>query len=581
MWFLQKPDRLQRERNAIEKLTKETDWLQNTKWSFEGAKLCLFADISAREHLYRAKMIYPASFPASPPTVLPREPNQHWSEHQYGFDGELCLEWGPDNWHEDITGAGILCSAHKLLYCENPLGERATQIPVPSRHALHFGQEIRHKLLRFLYEESVVTFIEKLAGKVNGTAKFLLMPSRAAFTAFIQGMKLSSGEQWQNQMLASELEKTALQIDAHFFKTSANESDLKSLTFEKLTTILVKCGLEFSKPKDQKHFFVFLTDDNNSLHLFLCSDDGKCNDFTSIRIADEQANGRLSPEFIKLVTKKVGIVGLGSAGSKIATSLARSGVRNFILIDHDIFMPENICRHELNWEDVGQHKVDGVARQLKLISKDIEVTTQKLMLSGQEATAGVDSVLSQLGECDLIIDATADPSTFNQLSSVANHYKVDFIWLEIFSGGIGGLLSRFRPQHDPDPKIMRAYLNGYLEKQDNPEIQKQANYSGVDRRGEIMVASDADVAVIAAHATRMALDILAEREPSIFPYSMYLIGLSRNWIFKEPFYTIPIDLSNVEVVEKQHGLSKGEIEENLAFIEQLLQEQKNENIPAA
>jgi hypothetical protein len=44
---------------------------------------------------------------------------------------------------------------------------------------------------------------------------------------------------------------------------------------------------------------------------------------------------RIPSEFERLRDKKIGIVGLGSVGSKVAVSLARSGVRNFILIDDD------------------------------------------------------------------------------------------------------------------------------------------------------------------------------------------------------------------------------------------------------
>lgn len=299
--------------------------------------------------------------------------------------------------------------------------------------------------------------------------------------------------------------------------------------------------------------------------------------FHRLEVQDRGVESRLTPEFLNLRTKKVGIVGLGSAGSKIAISLARSGVRKFVLIDHDIFLPENICRHELNWEEVGQHKVDGVAHQLNLIVLDAEITRRRLLLSGQEATAIVDSALSQLGECDLIIDATANPSTFNQLSAVACQYKTPLVWLEIFAGGIGGLMARYRPGRDPDPQTIRAYLIDYLAQQDAPDVRTTVDYTAVSGQEEPIVASDADVGIIAAHTARMALDILLEHEPSIFPVSLYLIGLSRAWIFEQPFYMIPIDLSNIAAIAPKSEPSTEGLEETAIFLLQLIEKRTNEN----
>lgn len=199
------------------------------------------------------------------------------------------------------------------------------------------------------------------------------------------------------------------------------------------------------------------------------------------------------------------------------------------------------------------------------------------MLSGQEATASVDSALSQLGACDLIIDATANPITFNQLSAVACQQKTPLVWLEIFAGGIGGLIARFRPNRDPDPKTMRAYLLSYLAKQEASEMGAASDYAAVSGEGEVIITSDSDVAVIEANATRMALDILVEREPSIFPYSLYLIGLSRGWIFKAPFDTIPIATDHLfqSIIKESNSLTNDALSDNIAFLTNLLEKKNN------
>ena len=570
MWFLNNLARCRQEFEAVAALATEATWLMVAEWNLDKGKLCLVADIEAHGQLYQVQMIYPANYPASPPTVRPREDNQRWSSHQYGDGGELCLEWGPDNWRDEITGADILRSAHNLFVTENPKGEGVSLITAPSRHSLTLGQELRFTFFRFLLDDALMKYTQSLPDNARGEAQCWVMCSRSTMTIFIRKLTISNADIWCNPTLPSELENTTAQMKCCFFKTTLEADALKFPRSDGLVDTLEAQGYDVSRLRTRSVVYLLLTDANGHLHLFWISTVNKCIPFSQIMIREEEENIRLLPGFSNLATKTVGIVGLGSAGSKIALSLARSGVRNFVLVDHDVFLPENICRHELNWEDVGQHKVDAVARQLKLITQDVEVVCHRLKLSGQEATAYVDGVLSQLGAGDLIIDATVDPITFNQLSTVARQQETPMVWLEICAGGVGGLIARFRPNRDPDPKTMQACLLNYLAQQNAPEIKATADYTTTNAEGEVLIATDADVAIIAENATRMALDILTECEPSGFPCSMYLIGLSRSWIFKAPFHTIPIDFSGVESTITSLVLSDGEMAETRDFLTRLI-----------
>ena len=61
-----------------------------------------------------------------------------------------------------------------------------------------------------------------------------------------------------------------------------------------------------------------------------------------------------------------------------------------------------------------------------------------------------------------------------------------------------------------------------------------------------MEADDADVTVISAHLARMALDALRPPEQSDYPFSAYVIGLRREWIFQQPFEVYPLQLSSAQ-----------------------------------
>ena len=89
------------------------------------------------------------------------------------------------------------------------------------------------------------------------------------------------------------------------------------------------------------------------------------------------------------------------------------------------------------------------------------------------------------------------------------------------------------------------------------------------------MATDADVAIISGYATNMALDILAERDPSLFPHSMYLIGLRKGWIFEEPFFTQPLDVSVVGSDITSTNLNPEEKEETIHFLRELLNDQSS------
>lgn len=147
------------------------------------------------------------------------------------------------------------------------------------------------------------------------------------------------------------------------------------------------------------------------------------------------------------------------------------------------------------------------------------------------------------------------------------------VWMEVFGGGIGGLIARSRPGTDPTPQDMRlAYLQFCTENPDKSPTRSVGNYAREDADGEVLVASDADVAIIAHHAVRIVVDCFLPPAESKFPHSMYLIGLAQAWVFEAPFATIPISTSVIagssEGDSKETNDSEGE---NLVFLLSLIQ----------
>ncbi|MFS0514835.1 ThiF family adenylyltransferase [Nostoc sp. UIC 10607] len=549
VWFLNDMARLQQERTAIEELKSTVNWLKGISWKLEGSALCIDADIEAHGYLYPIQMVYPATFPANPPTVKPREQGALWSLHQYGPGGELCLEWGPDTWLPEITGSEVITSVYNLLHTENPKGS-ATITIAPSRHCATIGQEMRYSTYRFLATPSLLQHLTNLPRETAGAFSAMVLLQTDSITAFVKDMEPEGGDIWADKILPQRLEKHSVVWRGFFLRSQIQTKDLQASGIKalknavgKYETFLEDLKKALSQPDDYQ--ILLIEDITGKLHLYrLPGKRGiKFRRFDSVTLENEQPDIRLGPDVYTLSGKKVGVVGLGSVGSKIALSLARSGINHFVLVDGDVFLPGNIHRHILDWRHVGGHKVVGIEDQLMLISPAIKVSYWNLELSGQESTAAVAGALEDLSKCDLIIDATANPAAFNQLSMIAVQSKRGFLWLEVYAGGIGGMVARYRPGKEPTPPLMRAHYHAFTAGIETPPPVTSAPYTTMSRDNEPLIASDADVAVIANHASRMVLDFLSEREPSAFPYPMYLIGLKRGWIFNEPFHTIPIDIA--------------------------------------
>lgn len=537
-WFLEDLSRLSSEKENIEKLYSKVDWLKEIEWILEN-ELSLRAKIIVHGHTYGVELKYHAYFPSTPPTVTPLDKEINWSEHQY-TSGTLCLEWGPDNWHPSITGAQMLESTYRLIYAENPYGQKQSKI-LPSRHFLTQGQELRNKSTRIYVGKDFFGYLSEL--RQNEVFNVYHMPLVENETCLFHPLEVrkSGVVHWTSTDFPDYLKSKELYcgIVINTNLTSKEIKDLKTLTeikrlyegnwHENLSSIII----------------VILFDKSRHIHALISFDEDE-KLFKVPTVADEKDKKRLPNNLEILKNKKIGIVGLGSLGSKVSISLARMGVRDFYLVDDDLFLSGNIERHTLDWRSVGSHKVDAVKGQLLNLSSQMKVRVSRTNVSGQEATSSLNSVLLSLSDCDLILDATANPKVFNYLSAVSATNKTPMVWGEIFAGGIGGLIARSRPGLDPEPLTMRALFNRYTQK------LPKFSYTGHDERylaetdeGQVMIASDADVSVIASHISRFVSDSLAENAESIFPYSMYLIGMSNSWIFEAPFDTRPIKTSGL------------------------------------
>jgi len=538
-WWLTQAWRARSERVAIANLQENADWLKRVEWKLsEDLYLSANFEIIVSGVDMPLKITYPAFFPDVPPQVYPIG-ELRLSPHQYGAGGELCLEIRPDNWDPEITGAMMIESAQRLLSSEQ--AEDGEREEVPDAHRTTIAQDVRGNYFRLIVSGEAQRHLEALPEssvtelgleEIYQAQRWIARPSRIGGT--------------EHPMWIHNLEPlNPVKRSGYVVRLSPDLINNLPCSLEDLATL--------AKTFESDNLLAFIADtsierpilfvaEGRSVLLSLFKGEDKKEAVHYKTIIMPPATQRQNAEYEALKGKTVALVGCGSVGSKVASSLARAGVGNFELVDGDILYPGNIVRNDLDQRSIGLNKPDAVMARIQEINPFADVSVRRILLGGQESSASTEAALQSIARCDVIIDATADATIFNLCAAVARGKRKPLVWGEVFAGGVGGIIARARPDIDPTPLLARRQLVAWCADQGVPWNGKESESYDLHRDdAPPLIADDAEVTIIAAHITRLAIDILV-REETIFPQSAYAVGLRREWIFNAPFETFPINL---------------------------------------
>lgn len=195
------------------------------------------------------------------------------------------------------------------------------------------------------------------------------------------------------------------------------------------------------------------------------------------------------------------IVGVGSGGSAIAIELAKAGVSNFILVDHDRLEVANIVRHVCGISDIGRYKTKAVKDSIleKNPSANVETYEEKCEWSW----------LTQLKELasksDLIFCCTDNrPSrVLVNLASLAERRVC--IYGGTFSRAYGGHVLRVIPN---ETMCYQCLIDLMPEKAEDQEIASQAQADSIayaDRPVAIEPGLANDIAPIANMCVKLGI----------------------------------------------------------------------------
>ena len=139
-----------------------------------------------------------------------------------------------------------------------------------------------------------------------------------------------------------------------------------------------------------------------------------------------------------IARKKVVLVGCGGSRS-YAENLARSGIRNFVLIDGDTYAPTNLQTQMAYADELGVNKAQSIAECILRIAPDAEVTVIPKMLDGKVSDGEFEYMVGrELFERphDVLIAACTDNFKANaRCSRLALKYGTPFLQAGINQGG--------------------------------------------------------------------------------------------------------------------------------------------------
>ena len=532
-WFQRFPDRLEHEKQALGELLAE-GWVKRAEWSVDTAVGTVTAevDFEAGGRLREAKLVYPFVYPYCPLQVIPRVEGERWSGHQWP-SGELCLEMRADNWHPEFDGADMLRSARKLLDTEAEVDTAGKPLQVPSDHRFTAAQCLNWEFLRLVISDELKAEILRRGSGVHGLDVHMLQHENCCVFHAVGVAGSATHERWLDP-----------EVPPHF-SANPNRTARIAVLDRDDARYLALTSKDVS-PSEIWAEFSAIPFDGNGIVIGLLGEcvlskwlSNKVYGITEVPMDKQQ---RIPERNTAFVDKKIAIVGCGSMGSKVAAIMARSGVADFYLVDGDVLKQGNLVRNDLDWSSVGAHKVDGVMEHLRAIRPNAKVEGWIGRLGGQHSTVHLVACLQKLASCDLIIETTASGQGFGFASSVATQDRVPMVWGRVFGGGYGGYIARSRPGIEAQPQDVQHEIYTWMTEPDKPKPPQDSDidYGAEPDDQPAMVADDADVSALSAHLARMALDALRPPEQSDYPFSAYVIGLRKEWIFQQPFEVHPL-----------------------------------------
>jgi molybdopterin/thiamine biosynthesis adenylyltransferase len=229
-----------------------------------------------------------------------------------------------------------------------------------------------------------------------------------------------------------------------------------------------------------------------------------------------EPNSRRDALIPDLSAAHITIIGLGG-GAPIPVELAKCGIKNFSLFDHDTLDRENLIRHPCGIEEIGKMKVDAISQYMNKKSGG------QLSISAYAEDIFTSTHLrSEIAKSDLVIVATDTEASRFFINEICQEKGIPAIFVGMFEDGMGGEIFAFEPKQG-----CYCCLAEHLGRKQFIESYARATRKGdcsSKRDTSAMPGLGIDQGILCHIAARKALDILLKHKKH------RLRPVGKNWI---------------------------------------------------
>ncbi len=207
------------------------------------------------------------------------------------------------------------------------------------------------------------------------------------------------------------------------------------------------------------------------------------------------------------------ISGCGSVGSYAALELARSGVGNFLLVDHDTLSYANICRHQCGLADVGRYKVDAVAERIRMINPGARIEVVRGLL---ESVPG--KILDRFCGPGAVIIGCADNREGDQYAGkMAAHYHMPVVAIGFWERAFAGEVFYWIPDRD-DQACYHCFVSALGDISGRASVNRRL-YTNQDDLSKVnfMPGISVDITFVTNIGVKIVLDILNRNTRGYIP----------------------------------------------------------------
>lgn len=208
------------------------------------------------------------------------------------------------------------------------------------------------------------------------------------------------------------------------------------------------------------------------------------------------------------------IAGCGSGGGQVALQLAMSGVKQFILVDHDKLEAENVIRHVCGIRYLGWQKTAALADALR--DRNPQVEAREVDVDVLEWA----SLREQVERATVVVVGTDNEPSRYRLNEVCVETLTPFTIGRVFTRGIGGEVFAFRPGLGGCLACLEQLLertqfrDGIREVDLVSEEERQRVYDLEIDEIKDSPGLAVDISFIASFHTRFTLDLLGDASVS-------------------------------------------------------------------